>query len=384
MKAKISLSSGVSFLLFIVFFPLDFLGNFQREFTRFLFSDITEIISLTVFNKTNIRIDFSSDSLSMFILIGILIVISILIPFFIRSKYRKNFNLLIEQIVVCYLIIILFKYGIDKIFKTQFYLPEPNILYSRFGNLDKDILFWSVIGTSGLYSVLTGFVEVLAAVLLIFRNTKIIGSLLSSAIFLNITFINFGFDISGKLFSLILFLMSIFCLKDDVAKLYRFLILKKLERLEDFNIKKSKPWMVFVKTLVVGIILVTVMMQHTSSGSYNDDMSIRPDLHGAYKVLNENSELKYVFFHRRNYLILMDKNDEVSDFKYAITSDSSKIILEDYNGNKEVAELKFQKSDSILTINLKGLNLKTKRQNWKEMNVLKPLFHWNIEDADND
>ena len=320
----------------------------------------------------------------MFILIGILIVISILIPFFIRSKYRKNFNLLIEQIVVCYLIIILFKYGIDKIFKTQFYLPEPNILYSRFGNLDKDILFWSVIGTSGLYSVLTGFVEVLAAVLLIFRNTKIIGSLLSSAIFLNITFINFGFDISGKLFSLILFLMSIFCLKDDVAKLYRFLILKKLERLEDFNIKKSKPWMVFVKTLVVGIILVTVMMQHTSSGSYNDDMSIRPDLHGAYKVLNENSELKYVFFHRRNYLILMDKNDEVSDFKYAITSDSSKIILEDYNGNKEVAELKFQKSDSILTINLKGLNLKTKRQNWKEMNVLKPLFHWNIEDADND
>ena len=131
--------------------------------------------------------------------------------------------------------------------------------------------------------------------------------------------------------------MSIFCLKDDVAKLYRFLILKKLERLEDFNIKKSKPWMVFVKTLVVGIILVTVMMQHTSSGSYNDDMSIRPDLHGAYKVLNENSELKYVFFHRRNYLILMDKNDEVSDFKYAITSDSSKIILEDYNGNKEVA-----------------------------------------------
>ena len=81
---------------------------------------------------------------------------------------------------------------------------------------------------------------------------------------------------------------------------------------------------------------------------------------------------------------IMDKNDEVSDFKYAITSDSSKIILEDYNGNKEVAELKFQKSDSILTINLKGLNLKTKRQNWKEMNVLKPLFHWNIEDADND
>lgn len=275
--------------------------------------------------------------------------------------------------------IILFKYGIDKILKAQFYLPEPNILYSRFGDLDKDILYWSVMGTSRLYSVLTGSVEVFAAVLLMFRKTRIIGILLSSVVFLNVIFFNIGFDISVKLFSLILLLMSVFCLKDDLIKLYRFLILKKTEQLSETDPGKGKPFLIFIKTFILGVAFVQVILPYFVSGNYNDDVAERSDLHGVYKVIDEKSEIKYLFFHRRNYLILMNENDEVVDFKYQKTSDSSKIILADYKGNKELAEINFQKSDSVLTFKSRNLNIKSKQKNWQKMNALKPLFHLSIE-----
>jgi hypothetical protein len=75
----------------------------------------------------------------------------------------------------------------------------------------------------------------------------------------------------------------------------------------------------------------------------------------------------------------MNKNDEVVDFKYQKTSDSSKIILADYKGNKELAEINFRKSDSVLTFKSRNLNIKSKQQNWQKMNALKPLFHLSIE-----
>lgn len=362
---------------------------------------MTKIISKSIFNKPDIRIDFSSDSLSMFILTGILLGISVISSLIIKlrscgisventstnsdrvPKVRHiGFPEIVTQIIVVYLSIILLKYGIDKIFKAQFYLPEPNILYSKFGDLDKDILFWSVMGTSRLYSVLTGFVEVFASVLLIFRKTKTVGLILSSIIFLNIIFINFGFDISVKLFSLMLLMMSIFCLKDDLPKLYRFLILKKPEQLSDPNSGRSKPVFIFIKTFVLGIAFVSIISPYFISENLNDDNEQRPNLHGAYKVLNENSNIKYVFFHRKNYLILMDKNDKVVDYKYQQTSDSTKIILTDYNGRKEIVEVHFRKSDSVLDFNFRNIKIEAKQQNWREMNALKPLFHWNIEDSE--
>lgn len=401
MKAKISHFFGIFFLLFIVFFPLDFLGNFQKKITHFLFGGLTEIISSSVFNKAHIRIDFSSDSLSMFILAGILFIISLIISILLKQRSgdisvesintnsdkapkerHLGFPEIVKQIIIIYLAIVLFKYGIDKIFKSQFYLPEPNILYSRFGDLNKDILFWSTMGASRLYSVLTGFVEVFVAVLLMFRKTRIVGLLLSSIIFINIIFINLGFDISVKLFSLMLLLMSIFCMKDDLVKLYRFLLLKKPEQLTEPNSEKNKPALIFIKTFVLGMAFVQIILPYFISKNFNDDNAKRPTLHGAYKVLDEKSELKYLFFHRRNYLILMNKNDEVIDLKYQKTSDSSKIILEDFRGNKEVAVFHFRNSDSVLTFISRNLNLEAKQQNWRNMKAVKPLLHFSVENLD--
>lgn len=379
MRSKLLSVAGIFFLLFILFFPLDFLGDFQRKVSLFLFGDLTEWMAKSLFATADARIDFSSDSTSMFILVGMLLLLSLLAAIFMGQRYSRKILYLSKEIVVLYLVIVLMKYGFDKVFKAQFYLPEPNILYSRFGNLDKDILFWSTMGTSRLYSVSMGIVELTAAFLILFSRTRALGLLLSVGILANIFLINIGFDISVKFFSLILFLMTIFALKDDWIFMYRFFILKQeIKRKEIESYPKLQPFLVFFRTAFIGISVMLILLPYSNSGNYNDDTAGRPFLHGAFKNVDQHSDIQYIFFHRNNYLILMDKNEKMTDFHFSLTS-KNRLILENYNGQKTNLDFVYQKEDSLLTVSVGRYKIKTKEQNWRKMNALRPLFHTRIE-----
>ena len=78
-----------------------------------------------------------------------------------------------------YLALQLFLYGFNKVFKCQFFLPEPNTLYTHIGEAPKDLLFWSAMGSSYFYTVFGGVLEVFAASLLLFRKTYLLGSLMA-------------------------------------------------------------------------------------------------------------------------------------------------------------------------------------------------------------
>lgn len=380
MRNRFLLASGIFFLLFMLFFPLDFLGNFQEKMSLFLFGDLSEWISKNIFKTDQARIDFSSDSLSMLVLIIILLAVSILTTIALGKKFWRQVLFFSKEAVMVYLAVVLMKYGFDKVFKAQFYLPEPNILYSRFGNLDKDILFWSTMGTSRFYSISAGILELLAAWMILFHKTRTLGLLLSIGILTHILLINLGFDISVKFFSLILLCMAVFTLKDEWIPLYRILILKKTIKLEEKAKADVKflPFRVFFKTAFVGISLAVILFPYVSSGNYNDDLANRPFLHGAFKNTDGNSEIQYVFFHRNSYMILMDKDEKMADFHYSSDS-KDQLILEDYHGRKTDARFLYQKKDSILTLSFGKYMIKGKELNWKKMNALRPLFHTTIE-----
>ena len=382
MRNRILGCIGIFFLLFILFFPLDFLGDVQKNITLFLFEDFTRILIDSVSENGKVRIDFSSDSISMFILMGLLAGISIILCLLIRKKYAHFILHISKEIILLYLIIILMKYGLDKIFKAQFYLPEPNILYSRFGNLDRDILFWSTMGTSYFYSVFTGILELCAAVMIFFYRTRLIGLLISLGIFINILGINLGFDISVKLFSFVLLSMVVFALQDDWASLYRFFILKKEARpIEGIPEILYPPFMVWFKVVFLGVFIVVIASPYIRSGNYNDDAVKRPFFHGAFKNINERSEIRYIFFHRQGYLIFMDQNENMKDFHY-ITVSPNHLLLEDYNGKQIDTEILYSKKDSLLILNTGKERIQARELNWKKIKALKPLFHINIEQAE--
>ncbi|SHG34548.1 hypothetical protein [Chryseobacterium sp. OV279] len=383
MRSRLLPGTGIFFLLFVLFFPLTFLGDFQRQWSLFLWEDLAGWIVKNIFNMNQARIDFSSDSISMFALVMILITVSALAVILIKKKHQQRILDLSKEIIVLYLAVVLMKYGFDKIFKAQFYLPEPNILYSRFGNLDRDILFWSTMGTSRLYSVSAGILEILAALLILFRKTRVLGLLVSIGVLINIFLINIGFDISVKFFSLILLFMAVFALKDDWIPLYRFLILKqevKPGEKKEITPKFKSVW-VFFKTAFLGLSMVVILFPFINSGDFDDDTADRPLLHGAFKNLDEDSDIQYVFFHRNSYLILMDKNEKMVDFHY-LQGSKNQLILEDYKNRKTKVNYVYQKKDSLLTLDFGKYMIKTKELNWRKMNALQPLFHAAIEDAE--
>ncbi|WP_435522525.1 hypothetical protein [Chryseobacterium indoltheticum] len=134
----------------------------------------------------------------MLVLIIILILSSAIFSLIIKPKWTEIFLIVTEYVCVFYISIVLIKYGFDKIFQTQFPEPEPNILFTRFGNLDKDILFWSTIGTSKIYNIIMGSIELFSGILLWFRRSRFLGLLLAIICLAQIFIINISFDISVK------------------------------------------------------------------------------------------------------------------------------------------------------------------------------------------
>lgn len=384
MKQKFLTFASAFFLFFILFFPVKIgSSDYQRRITEFLFQDLTNWIGSLFFNK-KFLIDFSSDSFSMLILMLILAISALIISLFLKKNQQFiNFS---QKITVYYLAVVLLKYGADKLFKGQFYKPEPNILFTKFGNLDQDILFWSLMGTSRSYSAILGSIEIGVALLLLFKKTRFLGLILAFLTFVNILIINFSFDISVKMFSITLFLMTIFALKDYWTPLYLILIQKTFASTQISELKIPEKIKVFVlplKVLTIGFVFLQIFLPYFTSNIYNDDNSKRPILHGAYEVLNQNSHaknnLKYVFFHRDQYLIFMNDKDETVDFKYEIDATNKKIKYRDFEGKFVVLNYYINEKSSTLLLKNEKNSLQLIILDWKKMPALKSQFHWFVE-----
>lgn len=366
---KVTVFCSVFFLQFILFFPLSFLNNFQLKITDFIFGDLTGFILEFFFNKKNSRIDYSSDSCSMLVLIIILLLTSLIFSFLIKKKWTKHFLLITEYVCVIYISIILIKYGIDKIFKAQFPTPEPNILFTRFGNLDKDILFWSTIGTSKIYNIIMGSIELFSGALLLFKRTQFLGSLLAIISFSQILIINISFDISVKLFSQILLFMSLFLVRKNGWELILKII--SLPKKTFFDQNSFLPYKNFLKILIIGIVLVKIGMPYLSKEE-NDKLL---PLNGAYKIISPESPYQYLFFHKDQYLIFMEKSSEkMTSFHYDI-SFNNQIILQDEQHRISKYFFVRNKKDSTIIFSFNNQMIHAKPVDFKEMNALQDRFH---------
>lgn len=313
----------------------------------------------------------------MLVLIFVLLVTSVILSFLIKKKWTKCFLLTTEYICVIYISIILIKYGIDKIFKTQFPEPESNILFTRFGNLDKDILFWSTIGTSEIYNTIIGCIEFLSGILLLFRRSQLLGLLLAIISFTQILIINIGFDISVKLFSFILLLMSIFLVRKTGWKL--FLKIIKLPKETFLNPTSFLPYKTFLKIVILGIAFIKIGMPYLDENFNTNNKINSVQLKGAYQITSSESPYQYVFFHKDQYLIFMEKSSEkMTAFHYDISFDNQ-IVLEDNQHNISKHFFVKNKKDSSITFSFNNQLTNAKSINHKKMNVLQERFHLLID-----
>lgn len=344
--------------------------------------------------------DFSSDSKRLIILAVLLLLFSLILAFISRLKQLKKLQWhkienVIRLIASYYLGWVLLKYGLDKLFKCQFYLPEPNILYSRVGDLDKDILFWSTMGSSYSYNIFMGISEIIPGIFLFFGKTRKLGLLLALGVLLNVVAINFSFDISVKLFSGFLLFIAFYLIGPFAVNLWRFLSNQKLvstqSSIDTFTkLTKTFHW---GNLVLVSIILIESMLVYVKNQNFNDDKFDRSLFHGAYEVeqfiqgkdtlISDKNVLKNLFFHRDSYLIFQFKNEEMVDFKMDIDPIKKTLTLFDDEQNKKIYSIEYNQLSKKMKLIHKGKYdleiIHCTEKEWKKMPLIQPLFHWTVD-----
>jgi hypothetical protein len=403
-NAKKQIKSILYFYLFygVLFIPFPFyIIPFQKNIVQFIFERPLRFIVVNTFNIPIQNTEITSDSAMMYALFMLLFLLSIITVSIINlikiwKEYEDiTFNIF-SIILNYYLSLQLLKYGCHKLFKGQFYLPEPNILYTPFGSLDKDILYWSTMGVSHSYNMFMGMLEIIPALLLMHKKTRVLGLLMTLAVFINIVAINFSFDISVKLYSLFLLALTIVLLLPYLNSFYSYFINSEKTTLPKHkNISfKSSFISISLKSFVILFIFTESLLPYINTMNWNDDKQLRPYLHGAYEVQKafdlrgdkislDSFSIKRIFIHRNGYIIFQDNNDRMQDFKLDIDQNKSEFILTDYELNQREISYQYKEEYKILLLRYFAENnefrLELKALDWEELPVLQDDFHWMIE-----
>ena len=394
MKRFLEKSLALFFVFGFLFIPLTLNGkDWQFQLTKVLFSKPIAFIQMLFFPQALRSIDFSSDTIALNLLLLLLFLLAIVSVFLLHFLKIKTDNMVLISRVISsyYIVFILIIYGFDKVFKAQFYLPEPNILYTSFGNLSKDILYWSTLGTSRFYSISMGIIEIVTAILILFKRTRILGLLISIGVFVNIILINFGFDISVKTFSIFLLLVTLFSVYPNLKMLINFLVFQKREQLMPTNQEIiSNPFLkIWIKFIVVGLLFLQILFPYFQSQNFNDDLQVRPFLHGAYQVnqiIVKTDTLKTtdfpihkIFIHRNNYIIFQGKNNVITDYHFEMDSIKKQLLLQDYKKNTICVDYDFTKKDSTFRLRFKNYSIVSKAINWRKLPALQNQTHYTID-----
>jgi hypothetical protein len=400
-----------SFLLFVVLFILSFSFGYYLlpEPGNLLyrpFESLARFISHLLFpHRDTGTAGLISDSWLFYINAFNILMISLILALawgFVFKKIRSHNQLLylLTAGVRYYLALQLFIYGFSKVFKAQFYLPEPNILYTKLGEVPKDLLYWSTMGVSRSYSIFLGVSEVIAASLLLFRRTSLAGAFISSFILVNVAAVNFAYDISVKLLSCFLLLLSLFLLSLHGKRILQFFAGKPTGPQRNYGhilSTASTPWIYpILKTLLIAIILLESLWIYISTRHFNDDIVPRPLLHGAYHVdafilngdtlaplLTDTVRWKRIFFHRQGYFITEKMNDEMIDYAVRYDDNKQNIYIIPNDAGTAIT-LSWQQPDSN-TLLLEGstgpnkLKLLLHPLNWQQLPVLKKEFNWTVD-----
>jgi hypothetical protein len=120
-----------------------------------------------------------------------------------------------------YLASIILGYGFAKVFASQFPHLMAN-LDARFIELTPMRVAWAFFGYSKGYQIFLGWGEVIPAVLLLFRRTTLLGSILMFTVMLNVFLVNIFFDVCVKLNSGLYTALALYILLQETGRLWNF------------------------------------------------------------------------------------------------------------------------------------------------------------------
>jgi uncharacterized membrane protein YphA (DoxX/SURF4 family) len=397
------------FFLFVLLFIISFNFGYQLlpavgDYFRRFFESLSGFSTKYIFSiNSKYGAKLISDSTGFYVNVFNILVLSIIgaaIWRLVSMKTHTHDRLLywFTVFVRYYLALHLFIYGFSKVFKLQFYLPEPNTLYTPLGEIPKDLLYWSTMGASAPYQVFLGAMEVMAGLLLLFRRTTLAGAFFASFILINVIAINFAYDISVKIFSSFLAILGLFLPFLHYKRILPFLAGHSVPASHYWKptLTNSKQRIAYqvTKTIVALALVLESCWLCIRAGNFNDHVMKRPPLHGAYHVetyivnndtippLQTNkSRWRKVFIHRYNYFIVQDMSDEMFDFKMELDTATKEIEVLVKGEPMQFSYRQPTPTELIFEGEIwdKPFKCILRKLNWQEMPLLKKEFSWTID-----
>src|SRR5205085_6742361 len=163
-----------------------------------------------------------------------------------------------------YVALVLFSYGIIKLFALQMSFPNYSQLATPLGDFLPMRLSWMFLGYSTPYQFFSGMMETLAGLLLLYRRTATLGGLLATAVFINVAVLNLSYDIPVKIYSIQLVTCCLFLLANESDRILHFLVYNSAADASTlYHFDFSRKWMKITRIalkilfviLAIGVVL---------------------------------------------------------------------------------------------------------------------------------
>ncbi|HUI85270.1 MAG TPA: hypothetical protein VL240_13660 [Candidatus Binatia bacterium] len=180
------------------------------------------------------------------------------------DRRRSNYQWLHKWLVV-YLRFVLaatmIPYGMLKLLPVQFQPLSLAKLLQTYGDSSPAGLMWTYMGYSRAYSMFGGATELLAGVLLVVPQLATLGALVCLAVMTNVFVLNLSYDVTVKLGSMHLLLMTGFILLPDAGRMLDFFVRHRTTRLTPMQpLFNRRPWLeraAFAVQIIFGLMLLT-------------------------------------------------------------------------------------------------------------------------------
>jgi len=250
-----------------------------------------------------------------------------------------------------------------------------------------------------------GITELIVAILLLFRKTRMAGALIGIFVMANVVAINFSYDISVKVYSCFLLLLCFIIISPNVGRFIFFIAGKttnaEIPGRDIFATKRAKLFRVITKAAVIGMMLISTLTVYFRENNFNDDVAQRPKFNGAWDVMEfiRNgdtlqsfspgglSRWEKVFIHRRGYFITQDMFGNMNDYELLTDTVKRQLIIKmDANpdADEEIYRLDYEQNkqdELILHGNFDGQNMwaRLRKLDLSKLRALRQEFNWTID-----
>lgn len=178
-------------------------------------------------------------------------------------------------------------YGMIKLIPSQMVAPPPpGVLLMRVGDLHPYNLLWWFVGTSPAYESFTGLAELLGGLLLLFPPTVLLGALVCAGDMVTVFLLNLCYDVSVKLLSLHLLVMSVILIAPHLRRLAGVLIFNR--RVEPARVPpfSGHGWLRRAPHILLALLglLMIVQSYGRARARYEQSHPPEPPLYGVWSV----------------------------------------------------------------------------------------------------